>query len=109
MKNMPLRQPLVPSATPTEGMLYVTAAGASQQFTQGAWKDVTAGTATKLASRSITLTGEATGSVTTDWSSNPSIAVTADRNNHSKENVAMVALQTDDNGNSIPQNTWTNL
>lgn len=109
--DQPLRNPVGPnwSDTPVNGMLYVTDSNWWLQYANGAWQDVRAGKANMLGPRTLTLTGGATGSVTTDWGSDPTLYTWVGRDTHSNESVPMVALQTSDNYNSVPQNTWTCL
>lgn len=110
-QNRPLRHPVdTPSATPTEGMLYVTSAGAWKQYVNKTWQDVEAASATKLTSRTLSLTGDATGSTTTDWSSNPTISgIDVAAANHGIQGTPMVLIRRTDNTQTIGQNAWTQV
>lgn len=112
--NEPLRTPYLAGfpATPEEGSMFVMNNGLVCVYTGGAWRDVGFGTATKLqTARTISLTGDASGSTTFDGSANASIAVPVNNAHPIETNLStqMAVVATSDYQNTIGQNVWTQL
>jgi len=116
-QNEPLRLPTGFAATPQDGALYITSGGAPRVYANGAWRDWVAGTATRLPSRTLSVSGHTTGSVATDFSSDVSIPTTVASSvtgagltyAHPNAPVPMAVMSTTDYANTVGQNGWSNL